>query len=112
MPRMLLSCYSKLSWDNLYFKHDAGDGTLHDVGSVEAVNAISAKYAALFTDCATSVNPEQTSNQLVHESAKYQQTGLWTEDQQTRYIYTHRIAQLTSNTLVLGPKYWLQDVNS
>jgi len=47
---------------NLYFQHDAGNGTLDDIGSVEAVDAVDAKYASLFTDCATSVNPEQTTS--------------------------------------------------
>ena len=46
---------------NLYFKDDAGNGALHDVGSVKAVDAVGAKYAALFTDSATAVNPDNTT---------------------------------------------------
>jgi len=43
---------------HLYFKHDACNGALDDVGSVEAINAVCAEYASLLTDNATAVHPE------------------------------------------------------
>jgi len=42
---------------HLYFKHDASNGALDDVGSVKAVNAVGAEYATLLTDNATAVHP-------------------------------------------------------
>jgi len=47
-----------LSRENLNFEHNTSDSALDNVGSVEAVDAVGAKYAALFTDRATSVDPE------------------------------------------------------
>ena len=44
---------------DLYFQDDACNCTLHNVGSVKTVDAVSAEYAALLTDCSTAVHPEQ-----------------------------------------------------
>ena len=56
---------------NLYFQYNACNSTLHYVCSVKAVDAVGAKYTALFTDCAITVDPEQNIITYNPHIAKY-----------------------------------------